>query len=144
MSTLKDTFEKTLVAIVDELKKRFHCQTWQVEATFIFAALAAVAVGRLIITGHGWVEWLGVFAVHFSARHASVANRLEEKEHHRVKTGGQAEVECYRHLSRYFYLKEALWCAYFVLVGAYSALVGVAIFLAYPWWRKTWRTYHPV
>lgn len=143
MNTLRKKIEEKLVTIVEWIKNIFHCQTWHVEAGFIFAVLAAVAIGRLIVTGHGWIEWIGVFAVHFTARHASVANRLEEKEAHRVKTGGQAEVECYRHLTRYFYFKEALWCTYFILVGAYSALVGVGVFLLYGWWRTTWRTYHP-
>lgn len=144
MTTLKDRFERMLITIVERLKKMFCCQTWQVETVFILVALASVAALRLIITHHGWVEWLGVLAVHWTARHASVANRLEEKERRRAEMTGGAEVECYKELDRYFLKKEITWCFYFSLVGAYSALVGVAIFLAYPWWRRTWRRYHPV
>lgn len=144
MNTLKIQFEKTLVSIVDHLKKLFHCRTWHVEAAFIFAALSSVALLRLLLTHQGYVEWLGVLAVHWTARHASVANRLEEKERRRAEKAGGAEVECYQELDRYYLKKEITWCLYFSLVGAYAGLVGVAIFLCYPWWRKTWRAYHPI
>lgn len=40
--------------------------------------------------------------------------------------------------------KEILWCAVFVLHHAWAALAGVALFLAYPSWRRFWRTRHPL
>lgn len=133
-----------LVRIVETLKRRFGLKTWHVESAFVFLCLATVAAGRIAITGHGWVEWIGVLAVWGTFQHASVANRLEEKEARRAAQTGTPEVECYEKLARYFYLKEIAWFVYFVLIGAYSALVGVFVFLAYGHWRKAWRKYHPV
>ncbi len=48
-------------------------------------------------------------------------------------------VHCHRWLTRYLVGKEFCWLAYFVILGAYSALVGVGIFLAYPIWRHQYR-----
>ena len=33
-----------------------------------------------------------------------------------------------------------LWLVYFVAKGAWSAIAGVALFLAYPLWRRWWRS----
>lgn len=133
-----------LVRIVEILKRRFRLKTYQVEYAFVFLCLSAVAAGRIILTGHGWVEWIGVAAVCGTFAHASVANRLEEREAKRAAQTGTPDVECYRKLARYFFLKETAWFVYFTLVGAYSALVGVVLFLLYGRWRKAWRRYHPV
>lgn len=143
MNTLILSIETTLVRGMEFLKRVFRCHTWQVEQAIVFLVLALVAIGRLIITGHGWVEWLGVFAVSFSAQHASVAKDMEFRERQRVEKGGQAEVHCFRWLQRYFYLKESFWLVYFLLVGAYSALAGVGIFLALGWWWKVWQKHRP-
>ncbi len=103
------SLERLPVRLVEAIKKTTGAKTWHVESTFVFLILAAVAIGRIIVTGHGWVEWVGVVAVWATFAHASVANRLEEKEGKRVAATGQAEVECYRQLSRYFYL---YWCVF--------------------------------
>ncbi len=137
--------ERIPVRIVEKIKSLSpRIYVWWIEVAFVFGILASVAVIRIIATGHGWVEWIGVFAVTFTFSHASVANRMEEKEGKRVEKTGKPEVECYKSLQRYFYLKEICWLVYFVLVGAYSALIGTGIFLTYGWWRKTWRKYHPL
>jgi hypothetical protein len=138
-----ERFELTLVRGVESLKRIFHCHTWQVEQMFVFLVLASVAITRLVVTGHGWVEWLGVFAVSFTAQHASVAKDMEYRERRRVEKGGKAEVHCYAWLQRYFYLKESFWLAYFLIVEAYSALAGVAIFLFLGWWWKVWQKHRP-
>ncbi len=122
------------------LKKAFRCKTWHIEVGFIFLVLAVVT----IVTRRPWTEWLGVMAVTLTFSHASVASRLEEMEGERVRKGGIATVECYRWLQRYFYGKEALWFVYFLLIHAYSALVGVILFFFYGKWRQLWRTYHPI
>lgn len=132
------------VRVVETIKRTFGLKTWQVESAFVFCCLAAVAAGRILLTGHGWVEWIGVLAVFGTFSHASVANRLEEREERRARETGTVEVECYRKLAWYFLMKEIAWFAYFLLVGAYSALVGVIIFLLYGRWRKAWRKDHPV
>ena len=125
---------------VEVAKQLTGAATWHIEAIFIFVVLAGVA----LITKRPWVEWLGVAAVTLTFCHASVANRLEEMEGERVRKGGTATVDCYRWLQRYFYGKEVLWFAYFLLIHAYSALVGVVVFFFYGKWRALWRQYHPV
>lgn len=138
------TIAHVLVRTVEEMKHTFHVKTWVVESAFVFVCLATVATTRLLVTGEGWVEWIGVLAVWASFQHAVIANRLEEREAMRTKEGKPPEVECYRKLSYYFSLKEIAWFAYFILIGAYSALVGVVVFLLYGWWRKVWRAEHPL
>ena len=84
------------------------------------------------------VEWIGAVAVLLTFGHAQVANRLAERAE--IQADG---VECYRWARRYWIGKEILWLIYFVMLGAYSALVGVGVFLLYPIWRVLWRAPHP-
>ena len=128
-----------LIWIVERAKRLFRCKTWHVEAAVVFAVLA----GTALVSRRGPVEWIGVFAVWFTFLQASVANRLEEMEAKRVQETGLIGVDCYRWSTRYLYLKEACWLAYFLLLGAWSALLGTAIFLLYPPWRRLWRHFHP-
>jgi len=51
--------------------------------------------------------------------------------------------ECYPWFQRYLVVGECLWTAYFILLGAYSALVGVAMMLLYPAWRRFYRGWRP-
>lgn len=113
-------------------------RTWQKEALVVGLVLVAVVVA----TGARPIEWLGSAAVFFMFMHAQVSFRLAEAEDARrdaaaiARTFDPHSVECHRFLVVYHYAKEACWCAYFVLLGAWSALVGVAIFLLYPAWRR--------
>ena len=50
----------------------------------------------------------------------------------------------HRWAGRYFLGKELLWCVYFIAHGSWSALAGVGLFLAYPFWRRLWRRWHPI
>jgi hypothetical protein len=111
-------------------------RTWHVEA----AVIAVVLVVTVLVAGGGWVEWVGAAAVWVSSRHMSVADRLREREERRPTS----EVECYRWLDRYWIGKEALWLVYFVALGAWSALAGVVVFIAYPYWRRAHRRWHPL
>jgi hypothetical protein len=52
-------------------------------------------------------------------------------------------VECVAWLQRYWVLKEVAWVAYFLATGAVSALVGCAVFLAHPFWRRWYRARKP-
>jgi hypothetical protein len=36
------------------------------------------------------------------------------------------------------------WFVYFILLGAWSALAGVIVFLLYTPWRNYYRKYHPI
>lgn len=53
-------------------------------------------------------------------------------------------VECHWKLKYFLVSKEICWLVYFVVLGAYSALVGVGVFLAYPVWRHQYRKRKPL
>ena len=118
---------------------KFHFRTWYAEYAVVLTILVIVAVA----SGNRPVEWIGVLAVFFTFAHASVANRMEEREAFRAKMTGKADVHCYHLLTRWYLLKEMCWFLYFFLVHAYSALIGGVLFLIYPYWRKYWRRIHP-
>jgi hypothetical protein len=126
-----------MIKIVRFIKqKTFLNKTWHIESLFVLFILSAVA----LISGKGKVEWIGVAAVFFTFMHASVAERLAEGEQKRMTDGENVYVECHHKLPVYFYIKEICWLTYFALIGAWSAIVGVFIFLAYPLWKKYWRS----
>lgn len=108
-------------------------RTWHIEAFVIGSALALV----VMFSSRAFVEWIGAFAVLASFMHAQIADRLAEREAARPTP----DVECHRHAVRYFVAKESLWCVYFVVHRSWSALVGVGLFLAYPLWRKWYRSH---
>ena len=105
-------------------------RTWQAELLAVAAVLATVVA----VTDGGWLEVVGAGAVLLSFAHGQVADRLAEAEGER----DVATVECHRWATRYFLGKETLWLAYFVAHRSWSALAGVALFLAYPAWRRWW------
>jgi hypothetical protein len=132
-------------------------RTWKKEALVVAMILAGVVVA----TGGKSVEWLGAVAVLLTFFHCQVGFRLSEAEDAREKlwrtdrfrlaeldaalapplqpadhTPHLAHVECHRWLTRYFLAKEVVWLTYFVWLGAWSALVGVGVFLVYPIWRR--------
>lgn len=98
-----------------------------------------------LVRGEG-IEFVGAAAVTLTFTHAQVADRLAEAERNKSSLYGadsainEHSVHCHAWLTRYLVTKEILWCVYFVVLGAWSALVGVAVFLAYPLWRKWWRS----
>lgn len=111
-------------------------KTWQVE----LATVAFILAGAAIVSGGSLVSWISAGAVLASFGHATVANRLQEREAARAVP----HVDCHRWLTRYWYAKEAAWVAVFVLTGTWPALVGCALFLVYPSWRRWWRRKHPL
>jgi hypothetical protein len=113
-------------------------KTWHVEM-----AIVAVVVGFVAaFGGGGWSEWIGAGAVLLSFGHAQVADRLAESEARNslADYSDRHYVECHRWATRYLVGKETLWCVYFIVHGSWSALAGVALFLAYPLWRRWWRS----
>lgn len=106
-------------------------RTWQIESAVALTVLSAVAY----CGGNSLIEWLGVGAVWLSFMHGQVADRMVERQ------AAQAipDVHCFRTARWYFAGKEVLWVAYFVAHRSYSALVGCALFLAYPLWRAWYR-----
>lgn len=111
-------------------------RTWHVEIAVVAAVLFGLAAAR----GARWPEWVGAGAVLASFGHAQIADRLTEREARRPVPA----VECYGKAVYYFVAKEALWVVFFVATGAWSALVGCALFLLYPVWRRAWRARHPL
>lgn len=111
-------------------------RTWHVENTIVATTLATVA----LLSGSSWKEWIGAIAVFCGFCHASIAERLREREAARPVPS----VECHRLSTVFFLAKEACWVTYFVALHAWSALVGCGLFLLYPLWRKLWRKYHPL
>lgn len=106
-------------------------RTWQAELATVATVLGTV----LVVTQAPVVEVIGSSAVLVSFAHVQVSDRLAEREAARDRP----EVHCYAWARRYFITKEILWLGYFVSKGAWSALVGCALFLAYPAWRAWWR-----
>ena len=129
-----------LIRLVERIKKAFGIRTYVIEYVFVGVILVAVA----IISKKGPVEWIGVLAVFLTFGHASIAERLREREELRQARQVPVEVECYKKLPYYFYAKESLWFIYFVLLGAWSALAGTLLFLVYTPWRNYYRKWHPV
>jgi hypothetical protein len=111
-------------------------RTWQFENAVVILVLAGV----WLATGRKPVEPLGSAAVFAGFCHASIAERMREREAQRAKPA----VECYRLSTVFFLLKEAGWLAYFLIQGAWSALVGCALFALYPLWRRLWRFWYPL
>lgn len=106
--------------------------TWQIEAGVVLLVLLCV-----IISSSGrWVEYVGAIAVFFTFMHAQVADHMAEEQANMPVPS----VECYKWSQRYFYTKEAMWLVYFISLHAWSALVGVGVFLIYPVWRKYYRS----
>jgi len=115
-------------------------KTWQGEMLAVAVVLSTVVV----ITHGGWLELVGAGAVLLSFAHAQVADRLAEAEHDRQAMSPPGvvrdSVECHRWATRYLVGKESLWLLYFVVHRSWSALAGVGLFLAYPAWRRFWRS----
>lgn len=130
------------VTFVELLKRVTGFYTYQIEYAVVFIVLSVTAA----ISDKGVVEWLGVAAVFVSFMHAKVANRLAEREALRMESTEENKypLPYYYKITRWFYLKEILWFAYFLFLGAYSALAGVLIFLLYEPWRSAWRKKHPL
>lgn len=106
-------------------------RTWMLELTVV----ALILGGVVALTRGGAVEAVGALAVVLSFAHVQVADRLAEREAARPAP----ETECHAWATRYLVAKETVWLIYFVALGAWSALAGVGIFLAYPLWRRAWR-----
>jgi len=111
-------------------------KTWHFENTVVAAILLTVWAA----TGHKFEELIGSIAVFCGFCHASIAERMREREAARPVPS----VECHDKLETFFWAKEVSWIAYFTQHHAWSAIVGCAVFAAYPFWRRYWRSIHPM
>lgn len=111
-------------------------RTWHFEN----AVVVTVLLTTWTLTGCRWQEAIGSVAVFCGFCHASIAERMREREAARPVPS----VECHRLSTWFFLAKELAWLSYFLLAGAWSALAGCVVFALYPVWRKAWRVYHPM
>lgn len=100
----------------------------------------ALVLGGVALWRGSWTEALAALAVLATFGHASVAERMRERQAAQTTP----DVSCHRWTWGYFLAKEALWVAYFIVTGAFAALAGCAVFLVYPAWRSWWRRRHPL
>jgi len=125
-----------LLNFVCKLKRMLKCHTYHIEMWFVAFTLVWVA----LITNKWLIEWVWVLAVLLTFWHASVADRLEEKEEKIQENGNNKDgVRCWYTLKRYYYAKEICWSIYFILLWAWSAIIWVVLFLLYWPWRKMYR-----
>jgi len=117
-------------------------KTWQIEMIVVGNVLAPIAILTAKPENY-YAELIGSLAVLLTFAHVQVADRLAEKAEADEKLGEES-VECHQWTRRYLLSKEICWLLYFVLLGAYSALVGVGIFLLYPAWRHYYRKKRPL
>lgn len=106
---------------------RSKLRTWHKEAAVVGAVLTTVAWAK-----DQPIEWLGALAVFLTFMHAQVSFRLSESESRKTL----AQVDYHWKAQYYFLAKETCWFLYFIWLGAWSALIGVIVFLLYPLWRK--------
>lgn len=135
---------KATVHWVQRIKKQIWCRTFHIE--YAVAALALIITA--LISKKWWIERVGVLAVFLNFCYIGIADRLQERESLRQKNNPvmnkHESVECYYKLPRFYYSKELCRTIYFIYLGAWSALVWVAIFLLYWPRRKLYRKYHPI
>jgi hypothetical protein len=105
-----------------------------------WAVVAVILAGVNLLTRAKAIEWIGAGAVLLSFGHASISDRMAEKQ----ARMSAPDVECYRWSVRYFAGKEVLWVVYFIMHHSYSALVGCGVFLVYPFWRVVYRRWKPL
>ena len=109
-------------------------KTWKIEMLVVAVLLLTVN-----ICTHKFysIEILASIAVLLTFGHAQIAARLAEKEAKRTVV----EVDCHGMMWLYFFGKEMFWLLYFFLNHSYSALMGVFIFIFYPFWRLIYRNF---
>jgi hypothetical protein len=67
---------------------------------------------------------------------------MEEAEHKRALSGEATHVKCYHKITLYFYRKECFFFLGFLILEAWSALLGALLFISYPYWRTSWIKYY--
>ncbi len=110
----------------------------------LFVAVVLVITG--LISDKGSVEWLGVLGVLLTFEYTIIANHLGELYGKKSKKPrvNKKHPDYHDRLLLFYYFKEVVWFSYFIMLGAWSALVGVVLFLLYAVWRREWRKYHEV
>ncbi len=132
---------KPLFARMRGLEKRFGPKAHYSETALVFVVLASTA----IISGKGWIEWLGVFGVIFTFEYQVLSTYLREHAEAKKKRGVHGKSDgFYKEIQILYYAKELIWILYFIVLGAYSAIVGTIVFILYGTWRKLYRQEFPL
>lgn len=113
-----------------------NIKTWHIELIIISVVLVVVTA----IFKNDLINWITTLAIIFTFQHAQISDRLQERQ----TVLDKPTVECYGKLNKLFVGKEILWITTFYLMNNYAAIVGSAMFAAYPYWRKLYRKYKPL
>lgn len=123
------------VEIIEKVLPKVHI--YHIEDLFVLSVLIFFA----LLSGGNYIEWIGVIAAFLSFKHTVISFRLQE-----VLEKEEAKGETHFHeagkQSKLFFSKESFWLLYFVLLGAWSGMVSVIIFMLYPFWHKVRLRYH--
>jgi hypothetical protein len=108
--------------------------TYQWERLAVCCVLAVVLISSPARGMDSAIVLMSALAVHVTFQHVQIATRLHEADQARP----DAHVECHAKLTEYLAIKEAAWIAVFLMTGAYPAIVGSLVLLAYPAWRRVY------
>ena len=127
--------------IFEAVRKATGFKGHHIETGFAILILCIVA----LISGKGWVEWVGVFGVALTFEYQVLSTYLREhsealRRHH----PDAAKNSISKEIQIIYYLKECVWVLYFVFLGAYSALAGTVLFILYGIWRRLYRHVIPL
>ena len=104
----------------------------KIKTFFIEAVFVASVLFFTFIYNSSYLEAIASFAVFFTFMELQVNRRTSEAQEVQEKP----TVHCYRWSLGYFSIKEVLWITFFICSGAYSGIIGSALFMAYPIWRR--------
>lgn len=111
-------------------------RTWIWEMIVVGIVLSAVA----LFFSNDLAGWLTTAAILATFGHAQIGDRMQERQ----SMMESPSVECHWKMNYYFVGKEVLWISMFLVVKNYPAIIGSALFILYPKWRKWWRKKKPI
>ena len=129
------------VRIFEDVRKTTGLKQHYIET----AVAAVILIITAVISGKGWVEWVGVLGVILTFEYQVLSTYLREHAEAREQRGKKSKSDfIYKEIQVLYYLKELIWVLYFLALGAYSALAGTFIFISYGAWRKVYRKMIPL
>ena len=132
---------KPLFKFFQKLERRLGAKVHFIETGIVLLILSATAV----LSGKGWVEWVGVFGVVFTFEYQVLSTYLAEHGEARKRVGKSVKSDfIYKEIQFLYYSKEMVWISYFLLLEAYSAIVGTIVFICYGVWRRLYRNEYPL